>query len=120
MILDSSGWLEYITGDTKAPLFAPYFEGDRPILVPTIVLYEVRKILLLRHSKALADLFVSDAAGRTVVPVDQEIALSAADLGIQHRLAMADALLYATAKREDAEFVTSDPHFTNLPLATVL
>jgi len=120
VILDSSGWLEYLTVDTKADLFAPYFEGQRPILVPTIVLYEVRKILLLRHTKILADLFVSEALRRTIVPIDQELALSAAAVSIQHRLAMADALLYASAERERAEFVTSDPHFKDLPRVTLV
>src|SRR6266849_3567759 len=106
-LVDSSGWLEYITADTKSQLFAPYLESEYPILVPTIVLYEVRKILLLRHTKLLADTFVSEALRRTIVPIDQELALSAAAVSIQHRLAMADALLYATAERERAEFVTS-------------
>src|SRR6266446_9250891 len=120
VIIDSSGWLEYITSDTKAQLFAPYFEGRRPVLVPTIVLYEVRKTLLLRQSKVLADLFVSEALQRTIVSVGEDIALSAAAGSVQHKLAMADALLYATAEREGAEFVTSDPHFKNLPRVTFL
>ena len=38
VVIDSSGWLEYITGDEKAELFASYFQGDAPILVPVIVL----------------------------------------------------------------------------------
>ena len=90
------------------------------VFVPTIVLYEVRKILLLRHTKALADLFVSEALRRPIVPVDAEIALLAAEVSLQYRLAMADALLYATAKREDVELVTSDPHFAKLPRIILL
>src|SRR6266849_6499604 len=107
VILDSSGWLEYLTTDTKADLFAPYFEGQRPILVPAIVLYEVRKVLLLRQARDVADIFISEALRRTIIPVDEEIALSAAAISLQFRLAMADALLYATSEREKAEFVTS-------------
>jgi predicted nucleic acid-binding protein len=120
VILDSSGWLEYLTGDTKADLFAPYFEGHRPILVPAIVLYEVRKVLLLRQAKEITDTFMSQALSRTIIPIDEEIALSAATISIQYRLAMADALLYATSEREKAEFVTSDPHFKDLPRVTLL
>lgn len=120
VILDSSGWLEYLTADTKADLFAPYFEGHRPILVPVIVLYEVRKVLLLRQTKDVTDTFMSQVLRRTILCIDEEIALSAAALSIQYRLAMADALLYATSEREKAEFVTSDPHFKDLPRVTLL
>jgi toxin FitB len=120
VIVDSSGWLEYITSDSKADLFAPYLVGERPVLVPTIVLYEVRKILLERQPKTVADLFVSEALRRTVVPVDQEISLSAAVIGTQHELPMADALIYATAERNGAELVTSDAHFKGLARVTLL
>jgi predicted nucleic acid-binding protein len=120
VVVDSSGWLEYITSDSNAELFAPYLEGERPVLVPTIVLYEVRKILLQRQPKTVADLFVSQALRRTVVPVDQEIALAAAAISIQHELPMADALIYATAERNGAELVTSDAHFKGLPRVTLI
>ena len=120
VILDSSGWLEYLTADTKADLFAPYFEGHRPILVPAIVLYEVRKVLLLRQTKDVTDIFMSEALRRTIIPIGEGIALSAAAVSIQFRLAMGDALLYATSEREKTEFVTSDPHFKDLPRVTLL
>lgn len=120
VLIDSSGWLEYITSDSKAELFAPYLEGERPVLVPTIVLYEVRKILLQRQPKTVADLFVSEALRRTVVPVDQEIALSASVISIQHELPMADALIYAMAERNGVELVTSDAHFKGLASVTLL
>lgn len=120
VILDSSGWLEYITADSKGELFRRYLEGERPILVPTIVLYEVRKILLLRQSKVHADFFVSEALRYTIVPVDQEIALSASVASIQHGLPMADALLFSTAEKRSAEFVTSDSHFKGLPGVTLI
>jgi predicted nucleic acid-binding protein len=120
VLVDSSGWLEYITSDSKADLFSPYLEGQRPVLIPTIVLYEVRKILLQRQPKTVADLFVSEALRRTVVPVDQEIALAAAAVSIQYELPMADALIYATAEKNEAELVTSDAHFKGLPRVTLL
>ncbi len=120
VLIDSSGWLEYITSDSKADLFAPYLEGERPILVPVIVLYEVRKILLQRQPKTIADHFVSEALRRTVVAVDQEIALAATVISIQHELPMADALIYATVEKRGAELVTSDAHFKGLPRVTFL
>jgi predicted nucleic acid-binding protein len=120
VVIDSSGWLEYVTADEKADQFAPYFEGEMQILVPAIVLYEVRKILLLRQSQMLADVFVSEALRRQVIAVDEDIALAAATISIRYSLPMADALLYATAQSRNAQFITSDAHFGNLPGVTLI
>jgi toxin FitB len=119
VVVDSSGWLEYIAADSKAELFAVYFEGEREILVPAIVLYEVRKILL-KFSRQLADAFVSEALRRTIVALDENMALAAVEFSIQYQLPMGDALLYAAARSANAEFVTSDAHFKGLPGVTFL
>lgn len=119
IVVDSSGWLEYFTADTKADLFEPYFR-EPFLFVPVIVLYEVRKILLLRHTKVAADEFVSVALRHTVVSIDQQIALQAAALSIQHKLAMADALVYTTAGKVGAKLITSDSNFSELPGVTLL
>ena len=120
VLVDSSGWLEYLASDKKAALFAPYLEFKRVVVVPTIVIYEVRKILLLRQTKAIADEFVGEAFGRQVVDLDGQIALAAAELGIRHQLPMADAIIYATAIAHRAELITTDVHFSGLPGVTIL
>lgn len=120
IVIDSSGWLEYITGDDKSALYAPYFENAGPVLVPVVVLFEVRKILMLRGSQTLAEIFISEALSRDVISIDGSIALDAAGLSIRHKLAMADALLYATAQSRQAEFVTSDVHFQGLAGVTLI
>jgi predicted nucleic acid-binding protein len=120
VLVDSSGWLEYITGEEKADAFGAVFQGGSQVLVPTIVLYEVFKILLLRASKADADLFISQAMGRTVVDLTDTIALAAASYSIDYKLPMADGIIYATARAHQAELLTSDAHFTGLPGVTVV
>ena len=120
VVLDSSIWLEYLTDDAKAESFAPYLEGSLSVLVPTIVLYEVRKVLLNKESKTLADIFYSEAIKRTIVPFGELLALKAAELSISHTLSMADAIIYATAKHYGAQFITSDSHFANIPDVTLL
>jgi predicted nucleic acid-binding protein len=50
-----------------------------------------------------------------VVPLDTRIALHAAELHRQHRLATADAVVYATALENHAELLTCDAHFDGLP-----
>lgn len=120
VVLDSSGWLEYLTADSKADSFARYLEGELSLLVPVIVLYEVRRILLVRKSKTLADIFLSEALKRVIIPLDEMLALEAIELGISYNLALADAIIYATAQHHGTQLVTSDAHFTNLPGVTLL
>ena len=120
VLVDSSGWLEYITEDTNAAAFEPYIAGERPLLVPTIVLYEVRKKLLQVYGKTKADQFVSHALRQQTVPLDDSLALAAARLSLEHKLGMADAIIYATSLGREAELVTSDQAFRELPGVTVL
>lgn len=120
VLVDSSGWLEYITLDTKAAAFAPFLEGSRPLLVPTIVLYEVYKKLTQMRGKTDADRFASHALRQPVVELDEDLALAAAKISLLHRLAMADAIIYATALAHRADLVTSDQAFSGRPGVTLL
>jgi len=120
VVVDSSGWLEYITLDTKANEASQYIEGVRPILVPSIVLYEVYKKLKLSCGKVEADRFASQAMRRQIIPLGELLALAAASISLQHKLAMADAIIYATAQGFAAELVTSDQGFAGLPGVTLL
>ena len=50
-----------------------------------------------------------------VAPLDTRIALAAADLHRQYKLATADAVVYATAIEYGADLLTCDSHFEKLP-----
>jgi predicted nucleic acid-binding protein len=63
---------------------------------------------------------VSALRRATIAPVDEPLALEAADLSLAHGLAMADSLVYATARRFRATLVTGDAHFDGLPGAVVV
>jgi toxin FitB len=118
VLLDSSGWLEYITADVNATRFAAYIEAESPVLVPTIVLYEVYKKLLLHQGKTAADRFESSALRHIIIPLDETLAVLAARLSVDLRLHMADAIIYATGRSQGAQIVTSDDHFRGLPGVT--
>ena len=121
VLVDSSGWLEYLTADTKKSLFEPYLvDAKKTLIVQTIVMYEVRKKLLVEQQKTAADWFVSEALRHTVVPLDERIALDAANKSIQFRIALADAIIYTTSVFENAQLITSDAHFANVPGVTIL
>ena len=48
-------------------------------------------------------------------PLDTATALLAADLHRQHKLATADAIVYATVVQQGAELLTCNAHFEGLP-----
>ena len=50
-----------------------------------------------------------------MVHLTESIALLATDVSVQHGLAMADAIVYATAKDQKAEVITGDADLKDLP-----
>jgi predicted nucleic acid-binding protein len=118
-LVDSSGWIEFLGDGPLADRFAPYFEREDRLIVPAIVLYEVYKKLLSARGSSAADRFLSAASRAHGGPIDERLALLAARISLERRLAMADAMIYATAIAAGAHLVTSDAHFQGLPEATV-
>ena len=119
-LVDSSGWVEFIGDGPLAEKFAPYFEREEHLLVPAIVLYEVYKKLLSAQGSTAADRFLSAALRARVVPIDERLALISARISLDRRLAMADAMIYATALAAGAHLITSDSHFQGLAEVTVI
>jgi len=114
-VVDSSAWIEYFTDGPLASRFEPYLSDPSEVATPTIVLYEVYK-LIRRERDEEAGLVAVAAIERTrLVPLTEAVALTAADLSLEYRLAMADAIVYATARLEGAEVVTADEDFSGLP-----
>lgn len=120
ILVDSSGWLEVLTEDSKAVQFQPYLEREDQLLIPTIVIYEVLKKLRAGLGPTISDRFLSHALRGRVVALDEHLAIVAAEVSLQHRLAMADAIIYATARRFDAQLITGDSAFESMPGVTLL
>jgi predicted nucleic acid-binding protein len=123
-LVDSSGWIEYLTDGKKADLFAPFLELEEFLLVPSIVFYEVYKKLLAvsEANPAIRTApwrFVSHALRATNAVFDADIALKAVEVSRNYNLAMADAIIFATAQFHKAKLITSDSHFARLPGVTL-
>ena len=54
-------------------------------------------------------------AKTTLAPLTQDLALHAADISLEKKLPLADAIIYANALMNKAELVTSDSDFEGLP-----
>jgi predicted nucleic acid-binding protein len=89
-------------------------------LVSAIEIYEVYKIIRRDLSEERAVEAVSALRRASIAPVDGSLALEAADISLAHGLAMADSIVYATARRHAARLVTADADFDGLPDAIVI
>ena len=85
-----------------------------------IEVYEVYKVIRRDLSEDRALEAVSVLRRATIVPVDEALALEAADVALSHGLAMADAIVYATARRHGATLLTGDADFDGLPDAILV
>lgn len=119
-VIDSSGWIEFFTDGPLADDYARRLRKLTTIITPVIVIYEVYKRLKRELSENDAVIAVSAMQRSQVVPIDQELALTAADLSLDHGLAMADAMVLATARKFQAELVTSDRDFQKIAGVTYL
>ena len=113
-VIDSSGWLEWFADGPLAGQYQRFLEKPREILLPAIVVYEVYKILKRERGEEMALLALGQMQQSEVVVLDATLALHAADLSLRHGLAMADAIVYATARMHDCELVTSDADLKGL------
>jgi predicted nucleic acid-binding protein len=85
-----------------------------------MVQLELSKWLTRELGEERADQVIAYTQKCVVVPLDTTTALLAADLGRQHKLATADAIVYATAQARGADLLTCDAHFEGLPGVTLM
>jgi len=90
------------------------------LLVSAIEVYEVYKVIRREISEARALAAVAAMRRSTIAPIDESLALEAADISLVHGLAMANSVVYATARRHGAKLVTTDADFEELPEALVI
>ena len=115
VIVDSCGWLEWFTDGNLADKYRKYLEDQENLLMPAIVLYEVYKILKREVNEEKALLAVGYMKNSPVIPLDETLALSAADIALQENLAMADAIIVATSRLHNCTIISSDSDLKNQP-----
>jgi len=114
-VVDTSAWIEWLVGSPLGEQLAREVPEKSQCVVPTIVQLELAKWLAREVGEDQADLMIAYTQKCVVAPLDTRIALHAADLHRQYKLAIADAVVYATAREFGAELLTCDAHFENLP-----
>lgn len=114
-VVDSSAWLEYFADGPNAKHFASIVEQADTLLVPSITLLEVFKRVLQQRDESMALQCVAVMQQSEVIDLDAAIALTAATLGLRHKLPLADSIIYATAQQRGAIVWTQDSDFDGLP-----
>ena len=118
ILVDSVGWIEFFTDGPLAGEYARYLQKPSEVIVPTIILYEVYKKIKSEKNEATALIAIATMQNAQIVPLNEELSLSAADASLSHKLAMADAIVYASAIQQNAKLVTSDKDLKDLPHVT--
>lgn len=114
-VVDSSAWLEYFAGTKNAANFTKAIENTKSLIVPTITLQEVFKKLLREVGETEALKAVAHMRLGEVIDLDIELALRAASLSYEHKLPLADSIIFATAQEYNATLWTQDIDFKGLP-----
>ena len=113
-VVDSSAWLEYFADGPNATFFAGPIQDTPTLLVPAIALLEVFKRVFLRRGESAALEVVAQMQQGRVVDLDGALALTAARLGAELKLPLADSVILATARHHDATLWTQDADFEGL------
>jgi predicted nucleic acid-binding protein len=113
-VVDSSGWIEYFIEGENAKFFIPSIRDLDRLIVPTICIYEVFKRLLAEGDEESALLAVGLMSHGREVELDRNIAIDAAQISRELKLAMADSIILATARAHDAILWTQDTHFNDI------
>jgi predicted nucleic acid-binding protein len=114
-VVDTSAWIEFLIDSPLGQRFSAHMLDPAEIIVPTIVQLELAKWLAREVGEDEREAVLADMTQCLVVDLDTSIALRAAEISRERRLATADAIVYATALAHDAELLTSDSHFKDLP-----
>jgi predicted nucleic acid-binding protein len=114
-LVDSSGWIEYLQDTPRADLFATAIEDRNHLLVPTIALFEVHRVLSRSLPADLVNRCLDVMRLGRVLDLTDAHAVAASHIAAQHKLAMADAAMYAIALEFGASFWTQDVDYQGLP-----
>jgi toxin FitB len=115
-VVDSSCWIEFFKGSTLGGWVRETIKNEDDLLVPTLSLYEVHRVLYKQNLTAVQMQQVMGLMQRgQVIELTAARALAASSVASQHKLAMADAVMYSTALEFGATFWTFDVDYKGLP-----
>ena len=113
-LVDSSAWLEYFADGPNAAFFAPPIEKPGELIVPTIVVLEVYKRIRQQRDRHAALEAVATLRTGRIADLTLTLAIAAAAISHSEKLAIADSIILATARTENAVIWTQDADFEQI------
>lgn len=114
-LVDSSGWLEYVSDGPNASYFSKPLENAGKLIVPSICIFEVFKRITQQRDKDAALQVVAVMQQGHVIPLDEKIAIHAAQLSLDLKIPMADSIILATGQLYEVLIWTQDADFKDIP-----
>src|SRR3954471_14603362 len=114
-VVDSSAWLAYLADEPGAAHFSAAIEDTPNLVVPTVCLLEVFKVIARQREEGDALQAVALMQQARLIELDANLAILAAKASHDHKLPLADAIVYATAISAEAIVWTQDEDFEGLP-----
>ena len=112
--VDSCGWIDFFGKGSRGPQYRSIILGSDPIVVPTIVIFEVYKWLFRELGPLTAKVSTEAMNKGKVVSLSASLSILAAQVSHEHKLPLADAIVLATAQSCGAKVATHDQHFSGL------
>lgn len=120
VVVDSSAWIEWVLATPTGADVNASIPDREQWLVPTIIQLELAKWAYRTLEEIDADRVVAYSRKCVIADLDSDIAIAAAAICRAHKLATADAIVYATALAHGADILTCDAHFRHLPNVTYI
>ena len=120
VILDSSIWIEIFRDGPLATASKKILSTNEVAGIPTVVIFEIYRKIAKEVSEDSALSAVAYLKTFAVLNLDVEVALTAADIALAHKLGMADSIVLAHAQCLESRLVTLDNDFAGIPGVEVI
>ena len=114
-VVDSSAWLAYLADESGAAHFNAAIEDVANLVVPSVCILEVFKLVSRQRGDGDALQVAALMQQGHVIDLDATLALVAAKAAIDHKLPLADSIVYATGITVAGVVWTQDEDFDGLP-----
>ena len=114
-VVDSSAWLAYLADESGAAHFSAAIEDVGNLVVPSVCILEVFKVVCRQRGDGDALQVAALMQQGHVIDLDATLALVAAKAAIDHKLPLADSIVYATGITVAGVVWTQDEDFDGLP-----
>ena len=113
-LVDSCGWLEYFSDGKNADFFTSPLQDIKNLIVPSICIFEVFKKILQERNEDAAFQAIAVMHQGNVIELNSTLAIHSAKLSNEYKLPLADSIILATARQNNAIIWTQDVHFKSI------